>query len=484
MLSRKTLASVLVLASLALAGAAHAEVTGVKLNLTPYAGITLWDQLVKLEEKAIYGGRVGLQFGRYIGVEGTYGFSPTEATSFGPQSVDVTHYGADLMINLTKPYRVTPYIIGGWAQMVFDPLPSQAGSLGKQSYDGWEAGAGVKIDLLDRLHLRLDGRDVFFTRDAPLPDNWVHNFVVSAGLGIVLFGHVKDSDGDWCQRPQGQVPEHAARGDGGRQGLSDRQRRRWASTTASTSAPTPEGRARRRQGLSLGQRRRRHQRWSRPVRQHAARRQGRHPRLPDRRRRRRRAGWRRPVRQHARRRQGRCQRLPDGQRRRRCLRTASTAARTRRRVCASTRGCPIEVNERETQLLDTGMIRMNNVNFATGKSEITADSYAALDEVGQLLSNWPQLQIEVGGHTDARGSAAKNQTLSEARAKAVLDYLERKFPSLNPSQFSAKGYGESQPVADNKTASGMAQNRRVEFKVLNRETLRKEIDQRKLLKKD
>jgi hypothetical protein len=63
MLSRKTLASVLVLASLALAGAAHAEVTGVKLNLTPYAGITLWDQLVKLEEKAIYGGRVGLQFG-------------------------------------------------------------------------------------------------------------------------------------------------------------------------------------------------------------------------------------------------------------------------------------------------------------------------------------------------------------------------------------------------------------------------------------
>src|SRR4249920_1443452 len=138
MLSRKTLASVLVLASLALAGAAHAEVTGVKLVLTPYAGITLWDQLVKLEEKAIYGGRAGLQFGRYIGVEGTYGFSPTEATSFGPQTVDVTHYGADLVINLTKPYRVTPYIIGGWAQMVFDPLPSQAGSLGKQSFDGWE----------------------------------------------------------------------------------------------------------------------------------------------------------------------------------------------------------------------------------------------------------------------------------------------------------------------------------------------------------
>jgi len=142
------------------------------------------------------------------------------------------------------------------------------------------------------------------------------------------------------------------------------------------------------------------------------------------------------------------------------------------------------VNEKETQLLDTGMIRINNVNFATAKWDIRPESFAVLDEVGGILSQWPQLQIEIGGHTDSRGSNAYNQTLSEQRANAVLEYLTTKFPALQRSQYSAKGYGESAPIADNKTETGRALNRRVEFKVLNRETLRKEIDRRKMLKKD
>ena len=63
------------------------------------------------------------------------------------------------------------------------------------------------------------------------------------------------------------------------------------------------------------------------------------------------------------------------------------------------------------------MIRLQNVNFATNKADILPDSYGTLDIVGQVLRKWPELRIEVGGHTDARGSDTHNQRLSEARAK-------------------------------------------------------------------
>jgi hypothetical protein len=128
------------------------------------------------------------------------------------------------------------------------------------------------------------------------------------------------------------------------------------------------------------------------------------------------------------------------------------------------------VSVRETELMETGMIRIQDINFDTGKATIKKESFRVLDDVGGILSRWPQLRIEIGGHTDARGSDALNQKLSEARAKAVRDYLLNKFPELDPGQFTSVGYGERQPIATNTTTLGMAKNRRVEFKVLNKES--------------
>jgi OOP family OmpA-OmpF porin len=147
-------------------------------------------------------------------------------------------------------------------------------------------------------------------------------------------------------------------------------------------------------------------------------------------------------------------------------------------------GCPIEVTEKETELLDTGMIRLQDVNFETAKADVLPDSYATLDVVGQVLSKWPELKIEVGGHTDARGSEKYNQTLSDARAAAVVAYLTRKFPGLKADQFTAKGYGESRPLAKNDSPLNMAKNRRVEFVVLNKDVLKREVERRKLLQKE
>jgi len=84
-----------------------------------------------------------------------------------------------------------------------------------------------------------------------------------------------------------------------------------------------------------------------------------------------------------------------------------------------------------------------------------------------VLMKFPGLEVEIGGHTDSSGSEEKNKELSEQRAQAVLNYLRVKFPSLDTSKYTTFGYGESQPIADNSTPEGKAENRRVEFKALN-----------------
>lgn len=147
-------------------------------------------------------------------------------------------------------------------------------------------------------------------------------------------------------------------------------------------------------------------------------------------------------------------------------------------------GCPIQVSSKETELLETGMIRLQDVNFDTGKATIQPESFHALDEVGDILARWPDLRIEIAGHTDSRGTDARNMALSQARANAVREYLINKYPELNPEQFTAKGYGETKPIASNTTTLGRAKNRRVEFRVLNKETLRKEKEKRGLAPKE
>jgi outer membrane protein OmpA-like peptidoglycan-associated protein len=146
-------------------------------------------------------------------------------------------------------------------------------------------------------------------------------------------------------------------------------------------------------------------------------------------------------------------------------------------------GCPIEVTEKETELLDTGMIRLQGVNFETAKADLLPESFPILDQVGPILVKWPQLQIEIGGHCDSRGSDAYNLTLSDARAASVRTYLTTKFTGIDAGQLTSKGYGESKPVAPNTNALNMAKNRRVEFVVLNKDVLKKEVERRKMLQK-
>ena len=146
------------------------------------------------------------------------------------------------------------------------------------------------------------------------------------------------------------------------------------------------------------------------------------------------------------------------------------------------KGCVIELLERETELVDTGKIRILNVLFDTGKAILKPESLPTLDVVGQLLTQWTQLKIEVAGHTDNVGGAAVNRRLSQARAASVLAHLNEKYPAIDGARFTVKGYGKDKPLVPNTSDENRAMNRRVEFTVLNKEVLKKEAERRRLLK--
>ena len=104
---------------------------------------------------------------------------------------------------------------------------------------------------------------------------------------------------------------------------------------------------------------------------------------------------------------------------------------------------------------------LRGVNFEWGRSALTRDSYAVLDQVaGSLVAN-PEIRIEIAGYTDGTGSAATNLRLSQARADVVRAYMVSK--GVAPGRMVARGYGASNPIAVNTTAEGRAQNRRVEL---------------------
>ncbi len=108
---------------------------------------------------------------------------------------------------------------------------------------------------------------------------------------------------------------------------------------------------------------------------------------------------------------------------------------------------------------------LEKVYFETDSAKLKPESAETLDKVAASLKDFPDVKIQVAGHTDSTGSAAHNMKLSEARAASVMEYLVSK--GVNPANLSAKGYGETEPVADNKTAEGKAQNRRVGLRRLN-----------------
>lgn len=112
------------------------------------------------------------------------------------------------------------------------------------------------------------------------------------------------------------------------------------------------------------------------------------------------------------------------------------------------------------------VVLLENIYFAVDKSEVLQQSYNELVKLKELLVKNPGMTIELRGHTDNQGTVEHNQKLSEERAKSVVSHLVSM--GIDKNRLSWKGFGKSEPVADNNNAEGRQKNRRVEYKVLSR----------------
>ena len=109
-------------------------------------------------------------------------------------------------------------------------------------------------------------------------------------------------------------------------------------------------------------------------------------------------------------------------------------------------------------------VTLNNIHFASGKSELLSRSFRELDQLVKTLKQNSSMKIEIQGHTDNTGNPSSNKILSEKRAKTVVSYLVDNGIQKNRLTFS--GQGDSKPISDNSTESSRKKNRRVEYVVV------------------
>jgi outer membrane protein OmpA-like peptidoglycan-associated protein len=480
---------------------AHAQVNGVHLTLEPFGGYTKFAKNINFENEKLYGGTVGTHLHRYVGIEGFLARHSTESlhgttlwsvptSTDAPQNVDLLVYGANLIVNLRPSAWFCPFVTAGWQEgrIEFD-LPSDPDP---SLLNGIQVGGGVKLRVAPRIAIRAEVRDAMWGFDvppAPTPpgEDKTDNLLFTGGIEFALGGTtgVADADADGVPDRKDRCPGTPAGArvdvngcpiDGDRDGVADGLDQcpdtPAGATVDARGCPADSDNDKVWNGID--------QCPDTPanavVDERGCPRDADQDGVPD------------GIDQCADTPRGTavdargCPQITDADRdgvpdeRDRCPNTPAN-------VRVDTDGCPIELSEREVELLDKGRITEREIHFETAKWDILPESHRVLDEIGAILIQWPQLRIEIGGHADFRGSDAYNLDLSQKRADAVLAYLLEKFPQLTRENYTARGYGERQPVATNTTVEGMAKNRRVEFKVLNTEELKKERERRRTLQK-
>ncbi|PVW15603.1 OmpA family protein [Marixanthomonas spongiae] len=139
-----------------------------------------------------------------------------------------------------------------------------------------------------------------------------------------------------------------------------------------------------------------------------------------------------------------------------------------------------EIPGAQVERVDDGIVvtfdENSGVYFDTNKYNINAASQATLDKLANVLREYPDTDVLVVGHTDSTGSAEYNMTLSKQRAQAVTNYFTQN-KGLSNGRFTTNWFGEQSPVADNSTAEGRAQNRRVNVAIVPNEKMVNEAEQ-------
>jgi OOP family OmpA-OmpF porin len=413
-----------------------------RFYVAPFVGWTFFDNERRfasgqeLTDDVYFGGRAGVRLTDMLWFDLAGGYTGTKDCLDCTESW--THGSANLMLSPASSRTISPFIsLGGGLSSFKNALDVT------ESARNIEAAGGVRVRLNDVLGIRLEARDVYAISKSDGPKEHPNDIIVGAGLTFSFGGGAKDidSDGDGVRDGIDQCPDTPrgcrvdARGcpiDSDGDGVCD---------GLDKCPDTPKGCIIDARGC--------------------------------------------PIDSDG---DGVCDGLDQ-------------CPNTPKGCTVDTRGCPIDSDgdgvcdgldkcpgtpagasvdldgctlAREMELLDTGRIRLSNVNFDYDQSTIRPDAHAVLDTVGRVLTKWPELEIEIDGHTDSRGTQEYNRALSHRRAESVRAYLLEKFPQFKPTQLTAKGFGEDTPLVPNTSPANMQLNRRVEFVVLNTTILKRQ----------
>ncbi|MEM6294644.1 MAG: OmpA family protein [Myxococcota bacterium] len=137
---------------------------------------------------------------------------------------------------------------------------------------------------------------------------------------------------------------------------------------------------------------------------------------------------------------------------------------------------PAPEPQKRVEVRDNKILIKEKIQFAVNSDKIQEVSFDLLNEVAKVIKDNPQIKkIEIQGHASAEGGDQHNMRLSDRRAKAVKKYLTSK-GGVQKGELSAKGYGETQPIASNDTEDGREKNRRVEFVITEQEVTQTKVE--------
>lgn len=404
----KKLQLALVALLFAFSGSAFAQQYGKKgqVELSPFFGIIFPDDYTTLNpnEGPIAGLRFGFWFSNSISAElsGQRAFSELGT---GTSNIDMDGYRLNLLWNLNTGSRVRPFLTLGAGYERFDSVPT--GAEYSLAYNG---GLGFRFFAGENAGVRLEGRYVVVDETFAPNDNYQNNIEGNLGLFFLFGKH---------EAKPAPAPAPVAPKDSDNDGVTD-ENDQCPGTPSDVKVDA--------KGCVVA---------NDDDKDGVTNADDKCPATPE----------NAPVDQTG------CPTDTDGDNVKDYLdKCPNTTAGTQ----VDDMGCPLQSKAR-------GVLK--GVTFLNNSPELQPNAKTVLDGVAAELKNFPEVKVEIQGHSDSMGNDDYNLALSQKRAESVMAYLTMQ--GVPAAQLSAKGYGESAPIADNKTASGRAQNRRVELKWLD-----------------
>ena len=411
---RKITMAVIAGSLLALSTAAFAGNREGQFSLSPMIGGISFDGTQHLETSPVYGVRVGYNFTKAFGVEGLFDYARSEGTITG-NKVDFFRYGGELLYHFVPDNRLVPYVAAGYSGVNFDnDTASNSAGHAKGAFD---YGAGLKYFFTDRLALRGDIRHLIYRNNETLQAvEYMVGLYIPCGGAKPAVKPVEPAPAPAkIEAPPAPAPEPAP-----------------APAPVPPPAPTSSlavnpSSVTKGAPVTLT--------WSSQNTTDCGIQPG--------------IGSVQP--------QGSMTITPMDSATY-TLNCSGPGGNTLSKADIAVVIPPPPAPAVKAKLCSPTVI---GIMFDTNKADIKPEFHDELDKVGNFLKEFPNAKGTIEGHTDNVGDKASNLKLSQRRAASVRDYIVRNF-GIAPERITAKGYGLTKPVADNKTKEGKAKNRRIE----------------------